>query len=66
MISNISMLVTAGTTGIIVINVRSNSSFTRVSITLTYKTYIASYLMKDEHPEQINVILFYYDHWIEE
>ena len=59
MISNISILVTAGTTGIFVVNVRNNSSFTNVSITLTCKTY----LMKDEHSEQINGVLFYNDYW---
>ena len=61
MISNISILVIARTTKIFVVNVRSNSSFTNVSITLTYIRH--SYLMKDEHSEQINGVSFYNDYW---
>ena len=58
-INNISVLVTAGTTGLLVVNVRSNSVLTNVSITVNYK--ICS--TKDEHPEQINAVSFYYDYW---
>ena len=58
-INNISVLVTAGTTGLLVINVRDHSTLTNVSITVNYKICPT----KEEHPEQINGILFYYDYW---
>ena len=58
-INNISLLVTAGTTGLLVVNVKSYSTLTNVSITVNYTICQT----KDEHPEQINGILFYYDYW---
>ena len=58
-INNISLLVTAGTTGLLVINVRDHSTLTNVSITVNYTICPT----KEEHPEQINGILFYYDNW---
>ena len=58
-INNISALVTAGTTGLLVVNMRGHSTLTNVSITVNYTIC----LTKDEHQEQINGILFYYDYW---
>ena len=58
-INNISVLVTAGTTGLLVVNVRGLSTLTNICITVNYTIC----LTKDEHPEQINGILFYYDYW---
>ena len=58
-INNISVLVNAGTTGILVVNVRSYSTLTNVSITVNYTICPTQY----EHPEQINGILLYYDHY---
>ena len=58
-ISNISVLVTAGTTGLLVVNVKGHSTLTNVSIIVNYTICPT----KDEHPEQINGILFYYDYW---
>ena len=58
-INNISVLVTAGTTGLLVVNVRGLSKLTNVSITVNYTICPT----KDEHPEQINGIVFYYDYW---
>ena len=58
-INNISVSVNAGTTGILVVNVKSYSSLNNVSITVNYTICP----MKDEHPEQINGILLYYDYW---
>ena len=58
-INNISVLVNAGTTGILVVNVRSYSTLTNVSITVNHTMCPTVY----EHPEQINGILFYYDHY---
>ena len=59
MINNIRVLVNAGTTGILVVNVRSYSTLTNVSITVNHTMCPTVY----EHPEQINGILFYYDHY---
>ena len=58
-INNISVLVNAGTTGILIVNVRSYSTLTNVSITINLIMCPTKY----EHPEQINGLLFYYDHW---
>ena len=58
-INNISVLVTAGTTGLLVVNVRGLSTLTNVSITANYTICPT----KEEHPEQINGITFYYDYW---
>ena len=58
-INNISVLVNAGTTGILVVNVRSYSTLTNVSITVNYTICPTQY----EHLEQINGILLYYDHY---
>ena len=55
--NNISVLATAGTTGITVVNVKSNSSLTNISITVNYTAFPTL----DEHLEQINGILLYYD-----
>ena len=57
-ISNINVLATAGTTGIFIVNVKSNSSLTNISITVDYTVYSTS----DEHQKQISGILLYYDH----
>ena len=57
-ISNINILVAAGTTGIFIANVKNNSSLTNISITVDYTVWPMSH----EHPKQINGILFYYDH----
>ena len=56
-INNISVLVNAGTTGILVVNVRGNSTLTNISITVNYTIYPTV----NKHSEQINGILFYYD-----
>ena len=56
-INNISVSVNAGTTGILVVNVRSYSTLNNVSITVNYTICPTVY----EHPEQINGILLYYD-----
>lgn len=56
-INNISVLVTAGTTGILAINVRSSSTMNNINITVNYTICPT----KDEHQEQINSITFYYD-----
>ena len=58
-INNISVLVTAGTTGIIAVNVRAHSTLTNISITVNCTICPT----KDKHPKQINGILFYYDYW---
>ena len=58
-INNINVLVNAGTTGILAVNLRSYSTLTSVSITVNYTMCPTAY----EHPEQINGMLFYYDHW---
>ena len=58
-INNISVLVNAGTTGIFAVNVRSNLTLTNISITVNYTICPTEY----EHQEQINGILFYYDHY---
>ena len=58
-INNINVLVNAGTTGILVVNVRGNSTLTDVSITVNYTICPTEY----EHPEQINGLVFYYDHY---
>ena len=58
-INNIIVLVNAGTTGILVVNVRGYSTLTNVSITINYTMCPTEY----EHPEQINGLVFYYDHY---
>ena len=58
-INNISVSVNAVTTGILVVNVRSYSTLNNVSITVNYTICPTEY----EHPEQINGILLYYDHY---
>ena len=58
-INNISVSVNAGTTGILVVNVRNYSTLNNVSITVNYTICPTEY----EHPEQINGILLYYDHY---
>ena len=58
-IQNITVLVNAGTTGILAVNVRGNLTLTNISITVDYTRICPTVY---EHPEQINGILFYYDH----
>jgi len=59
MIDSITVLVNAGTTGLLVVNVRNYLNITNISITVDYTICPT----KDEHSEQINAILLYYDNW---
>ena len=56
-INNVSVLVNAGTTGIFVVNVNNYSMLTNVIVTVNYTICPT----RDEHPEQINGISFYFD-----
>ena len=57
--SNITVLVTAGTTGLLIVNMKNNSTFTNVSITINHTMCPA----KNENMGQINGIVIYCDHW---
>ena len=55
-INNISVVVNAGTTGILFRNVRGDSTLTNISITVDYT-------IECGYPEQINGLLFYYNYY---